>query len=160
MSKIRAIGKCQLYKNRSGCRNHGCLRLILIDTEYASMTGTILFMASIYPGILVILNTVIPIEALQCKDNYNKARYLYLECKNVEKALQQHMQDTVEDKYIAALVYEFTNLITDDIPIVLDYLFYNFRKVSSKEVEKKEAEILAITQNPSDPIILITRPLE
>ena len=70
------------------------------------------------------------------------------------------MQDIVEDKYIAALVDEFTNLITDDIPTVLDYLFQNFGKVRSEEVEEKEAKIVAITQNPSDSIILITRPLE
>ena len=70
------------------------------------------------------------------------------------------MQDAVEDKYIAALVDEFTNLITNGIPTVLDYLFYNFGKVSSEEVEEKEAEIMAITWNLSNSIILMTRSLE
>ena len=70
------------------------------------------------------------------------------------------METICEEKYTAALVDEFTNLITDNIPTVLEYLFYNYGKVSSEEVSEKEAEIMAITWNPSDPIILITRPLE
>ena len=55
------------------------------------------------------------------------------------------MQDALEDKYTTALVDEFTNLIIDNIPTVLDYLFYNYGKVSSKEVEEKEFEIIAMT---------------
>ena len=70
------------------------------------------------------------------------------------------MQNALEDKYTIALVDKFTKLITDNISIVLDYLFYNFGKVSSKEVKEKEFEIMAMTWNPSNPIILITRLLE
>jgi len=61
---------------------------------------------------------------------------------------------------MAALVDPYTNLITNNILIVLDYLFYNFGTVSLKEVLEKESKIMLMTWNPSDPIVLITRPLE
>ena len=158
--------KLELQANASsvetdlGGGNHGYLGLVLTDEEYATITGTQPFVAPEYPAPLVIPPTATAIEALQLKDAHAEEKRLYLECKNVEKALQRHIQDSMEDKYTAALVDEFTNLITDDIPTVLDYLFYNYGKVSSEEVREKEAEIMAIAWNPSDPIILITRPLE
>ena len=53
---------------------------------------------------------------------------------NTEKALLRCIQDVLEDKYTKALADEYTNLITDNIPAVLEYLFCNYRKVSSEEV--------------------------
>ena len=47
-----------------------------------------------------------------------EAKRKYTECKNVEKALQHHIQDAIEDIYIESLVDEYTGLITDDIPTV------------------------------------------
>lgn len=69
---------------------------------------------------------------------------LYLECENVEKALLQHAQDSLEDKYVAAITDECANLITIDTPAALEYLFYAFGKVTSEEVAQKEAEIMTI----------------
>ena len=46
----------------------------------------------------------IPIEALELKDRHQDAKKLYLECKNMEKALLRHIQDAIEDKYIESLV--------------------------------------------------------
>ena len=45
-----------------------------------------------------------------------------------------HIQDELEDKCIENMIDEYTNLISDDIPTVLDYLLENFGKVSSEEV--------------------------
>ena len=67
---------------------------------------------------------------------------MYLEYKNVEKALLRHIQDAIEDKYIKLLVDKYTNLLTSDIPTILEYLFYNYRKVKSKEVAQKESEVM------------------
>ena len=46
------------------------------------------------------------------------------------------------------------------MPTVLEYLFCNFSQVSLEEAQEKEAEIMAMSWNPSDPIGLITRPLQ
>ena len=133
---------------------------MLTDAEYATISDAEPFAAPAYPGPLVIPNTATATQVLQLKDEHAEKKRICLECKNAEKALQRHMQDSMEDKHTAALVDKFTNLITDDMPTALDYLFYNYGKVSSEEVSEKEAEIMAISWNPSDPIILITRPLE
>jgi len=78
----------------------------------------------------------------------------------VEKALLWHIQDTVEDKYIESLVDEYTNLLTGDVPSILDYLFYNYGKVRSEEVTQKDNEVMTMTWQLTDPIILLIRLIE
>ena len=50
---------------------------------------------------------------------------LYIEYKNVEKALIRHAQNTLENKYIELLINDDTGLIEDDLPTVLAYLDTN-----------------------------------
>ena len=133
---------------------------MLTNEEYASILDTAPFAPPNYPGPLVIPATATPIEALELKDRHQEAKRLYLECKNVEKALQRHIQDAIEEKYIEALVNEYTNLLDDDIPTILQYLFYNYGKVRSDEVAQKEAEVMSLTWQPNEPMVLLTRPLE
>ena len=52
----------------------------------------------------------------------------------------RHIQEAIEDKYIESLVHEYTNLLIDDIPTTIKYLFYNYSKVRSEKVAQKEAE--------------------
>ena len=47
-----------------------------------------------------------------------------------------------------------------DIPTALEYLLYNFGKVTSEEVLQKETEVISMIWQLSDLIILLTRPLE
>ena len=46
------------------------------------------------------------------------------------------------------------------MPTVLEHLFYNYGKVSSEEAAQKESDVMSMTWLPSDPLILIIRPLE
>ena len=78
----------------------------------------------------------------------------------MEKAVLRHIQDAVEDKYIESLVDEYTNLLIGDVPLILDYLFYNYGKVRSEEVTQKDNEVMTMTWQPTDPIVLLTRPIE
>ena len=128
--------------------------------EYGSIPNTQPFIAPNYPPPLVIPLTSIPIQALELKGQYQEAKRLYLEYKNVEKALLQYIQDTVEDKYIESLVNEYTNLLTGDVPTILEYLFYNYGKVHSEEVSQKEIEVMSMTWQPNDYIVLLIRSLE
>ena len=98
-----------------GGSNHGYLGLVLTDKEYNSIPNIASFVPPHYPAPLVIPPTATAIEALQMKEQHNEQKRLYLECKNIEKALLQHAQDALEDKYIAALIDNYTNLITTDI---------------------------------------------
>ena len=81
--------------------------------------------------------------------------------KNVEKELQQHVQDAIEDKYLKSLIDEDTQLINRDIPTVLTHLFNIYGKIPLEEVKQKEAKIRPMVYNPMDPLILfIYNPIE
>ena len=68
----------------------------------------------------------------------------------------RYIQEAIEDKYIESLVDEDINLLTDDIPTTIKYLFYNYGKVQSEKVAQKEVEVMSITRQPSDLIVLLT----
>ena len=55
---------------------------------------------------------------------------------------------------------QHANLITNDVPTVLEHVFYNHGKVSSEEVAQRESEVMSMTWIPSDPLIVLLRPLE
>ena len=98
-----------------------------------------------YPLLLLIPTTSTQIQAIELKEQYNKGKRLYLEYKNIEKALLRHIQDAIEDKYIKVLVDEYTNLLIGDVPAILEYLDYNYGKVRSEEVTDKDNEIMIMT---------------
>ena len=85
---------------------------------------------------------------------------MHLECENAEKALLRHIQDAIEEKYLESLVDDYTNLLNSDVPEILTYLFHNYGKVRLEEVAQKEAEVMTMSWQPTDPIVLLTRPLE
>ena len=71
------------------------------------------------------------------RDQHQEQKRAYLECKNIEKTLQRHIQDAIEDKYLESLINEDTQLIQEDIPVVLAYLFEIYGKIPSKESNRK-----------------------
>ena len=143
--------KLELQANASsvetdlGGGNHGYLGLVLTDQEYATIPNTQPFAAPNYPPPLLIPATSTQIQAIELKEQHNEGKRLYLEYKNVEKALLHYIQDAIEDKYIEALVDEYTNLLTGDVPAILEYLDYNYSKVRSKEVIAKDNEVMTMT---------------
>ena len=62
----------------------------------------------------------------------------------MEKVLLHCTQDAIEDKYIESLVDKYTNLLTDDIPTTMQYLFYNYGKVRSEEVSQKDSKVISM----------------
>ena len=143
-----------------GGGDHGYLGLVLDDADYASVPGTVPFVPPGYPPVLVIPAGATAVEALQLQEDHHEAKRAYLECKNVEKALLRFIQDALEDRFIEGLLDEYTGLITMDIPDVLTYLFDTYGSVTSDEVDAKQEEIMKTPWQPTDPLVLITRPLE
>ena len=114
-----------------GGGDHGYLGLVKTDEEHASTPGTQPFVATNYPNPLAIPANTSAIAALQLREEHVDAKRTWRECKDVEKALLRHVQDALEDKCTEAIVDEHTNLLNDDVPTVMKYLFYNYGKVSS-----------------------------
>ena len=142
-----------------GGGDHGYLGLILTDVEYALVSDDA-FVAPNYPDPLTIPAGTDPVAALTIRERYKEDKKAYYECKNVEKSLQRHVQDAIEDKYLDMLIDEDTQLINEDIPTVLTYLFDLYGKIPSEEVKQKETEIRAMIYNPADPLILLYNPIE
>ena len=74
-------------------------------------------------------------QALNDRERHKEEKQAYYKCKNFKKALQRHIQEAIEDKYLKLLVNDNTQLIQEDIPDVLDYLFDLYGKVPSEEVK-------------------------
>lgn len=74
-----------------GGGDHGYLGLVLSDEKHASIPGVQPFVAPTYPHPLNIPADDTAIQALELKDVHNESKRICLECKNVEKALLQHM---------------------------------------------------------------------
>ena len=141
--------------------DHGYLGLVLSATEYANIClPPPPFIPPAYPGPLNILPGTTQVQALNLREQHNEAKRLYYECKNVEKALQRHIQDAMEPKYLESLIDEDTQLITEDIPFVLEYLFDTYGKIPSEEVKEKEAELRAMPFHPADPMVLLYNAVE
>ena len=142
-----------------GGGDHGYLGLVLTDGEYATVSATA-FNAPAFPAPLAIPTGTDQVTALNLREVHKDSKRAYYECKNVEKALQRHVQDAIEDKYLESLIDEDTQLINADIPDVLKYLFETYGKVPSEEVKQKEIEIRAMSFHPADPMILLYNAVE
>lgn len=144
-----------------GGGDHGYLGLVLTDSEYARILPTPTpFLPPHFPEALVVPVGTDAVQALTLREAYKDQKKSYYECKNVEKALQRHIQDAIEDKYLDSLVNEDTQLLQEDVPTVLEYLFDTYGKIPSEEVKQKEADIRALTFQPADPMILLFNPIE
>ena len=101
--------------------------------------------APIRPQLSFSLTAATPLKALELKKAYNNQKSLHLQHKNVEKTLLCFIQDAIEDKCMASLVDECTNLFRDDVPTMIEYLNYNYSKVRYEEVAQKEEEVMSLT---------------
>ena len=143
-----------------GGGDHGYLGLVLTDEEYAKVAPNHPFVPPEFPGPLVIPPRTDIVDAMNMRETHKRDTALYRECREVEKALMRHITTAVESKYIDFLKNEYTDLIEDDIPTVLEFLFSNYGKVPTRSVKEKETEVLTTPFVPSDPMVTIYRPIE
>ena len=143
-----------------GGGDHGYLGLVLTDEEYLRVAPNTPFVAPEFPCSLLIPANTDMVTAMNLREAHKRDTNLYRECREVEKALLRHITAAVESKYIDSLKNEDTDLVEDDIPTVLEYLFSSYGKVPTREVKEKEVEVLATPFVPSDPMVTIYRPIE
>ena len=143
-----------------GGGDHGYLGLILNEVEYTRVAPQTPFLAPDFPGELLIPRGTDPVDALNIREKHKRDMGIYRECREVERALLRHITTAVESKYIDSLKNDDTDLIEEDIPAVLSYLFSNYGKVPTRVVKEKEQEVLTTPFVPSDPMITIYRPIE
>ena len=143
-----------------GGGDHGYLGLILTEEEYTRIAPDDPFVAPEFPGTLVIPRGTDTIDAMNIRETHKQNMSAYRECREVERSLIRHITIALEPKYIDFLKNQDTDLIEDDIPTVLQYLFENYGKVPTRLVKEKEQEVLTTPFVPSDPMVTIFRPIE
>ena len=143
-----------------GGGDHGYLGLVLTDDEYKKIVPNHQFKAPSFPGALNIPSSTDPVVALGLRANHQESIRVYRECRAVEKALTRHIQGAIEPEYLDSLVNDETQLIEDDIPTVLKFLDNRYGNVDPDSVKAKEAEVLAVQFNPTDPLATVTKPIE
>ena len=142
-----------------GGGDHGYLGLVITDAKYTTVTATPIVPPT-YPATLTITAVTDQVQALNLWEIHKDTKNAYYECKNIKKALQRHVQDAIEDKYLKSLVNEDTQLIQDDIPTVLQILSSAYGKVPSEEVKQNETDLRITAFNPADPMIILYNPIE
>ena len=146
-----------------GGGNHGYLGLVLSDVEYLALPGVgagNTFQAPVYPAALVIPATSTAIRAMELKEAHRDAIRNYRQCQHVEKALLNHLQKSLESKYLDAFMDDDTALLNADIPDILAHLFLRYGQVTGEEVKAMEAKVMKTVFAPADPLVLIWNPIE
>ena len=102
---------------------HGYLGVYLSDVDYARIIPqSTPFAVPAWLGTRKIDLEDTAVEAVYAKEAHYKEARLCRELKNMEKALQRRIQNTLELKYIEPLLNKNMGLIKDDLPTVLQYL--------------------------------------
>ena len=146
-----------------GGGNHGYLGLVLSDVEYLALPGVgagNTFRAPAYPAALVIPATSTAIRAMELKEAHRDAIRNYRQCQHVEKALLNHLQKSLESKYLDAFMDDDTALLNADIPDILAHLFLRYGQVTGEEVKAMEEKVMKTVFAPADPLVLIWNPIE
>ena len=99
--------------------DHGYLGLILAETEYESVTPQSAFTTPEFPGELSIPRGTDTVDTLNIREIHKRDMGTYREYREVERVLLRHITTAVEAKYIDFLKNDDTDLIEEDIPIVL-----------------------------------------
>ena len=102
-----------------GGGDHGFLGLVLTEAEYERVAPGHPFTAPDFPGTLTIPRGTDTVDAMNLREQHKQDIRLYRECREVERALLRHVTTAVESKYIDFLKNDDTDLIEEDIPIVL-----------------------------------------
>ena len=76
------------------------------------------------------------------------------------KSTYRHITTAIEPRYVDFLKNHDTDLMEEDIPTVLKYLFDNYGKVPTRTVKEKEQEVLSTPFVPSDSMVTIFRSIE
>ena len=97
-----------------GGANHGYLGLLIFDAAYALISNQP-FVRPVYPGILVIPVGTPAHMSTTLREQHREALRLFMECKNVEKALQQQLTEAIDPVYLNALRDANTNAINPSI---------------------------------------------
>ena len=134
-----------------GGGKHGHLGLVVTDTVYAAIVGTVPFTRPSLPT-LTIGESDTQYVLAEKRHVFMVNMQLFREVNAVERAIIQQIVTAIDEIYLEALYDPITNSISITIPKILSFLFDTYGMVSPKDLSKMKIKIEGMTYDASDPI--------
>ena len=126
-----------VYTNRGGGA-HGYLALVISPTSYASITGTVPFIAPVHPGPLTIPAGTSVNDRAILQHNYQESVREHREYIDVLNALKKQLFQSMDKKFLTKHINKQTSTIQDAIPDVLQALYKRFAPITSRTLREAE----------------------
>ena len=132
-----------------GGRLFGYLGIVLRDVTYNTIPNTLPFIQSTHPGPCIPLGArLTQVEIIQEKARHEEVLRLFDEFNHVESILRTQLIEAVPVIYLEPLRDETSNMISNSILDIIDYLQNNYRKLTVEEVNDREYALKNTVFNP------------
>ena len=149
--------KDQLKSNATSVTSHlggganGHLGLILTNAEYARITLA-RYNEPQFPVLTIPVPATGPVIS-QANREFVEAMRTYREVIDIKKSLVKQIVAAVDPVYLRTLRNDDTHSITYAIPLILEYLFHRYGKVTPDKLSTKEIEVRSFVYNLRDPLV-------
>ena len=124
----------------------GYLALVLTDDTYNTIPNSSPFIRPTNPGPFIVQPagaatrnqpTISAAVVTQQKATWDEKMRLYNECQAVEQALRQQLIEAVEPEFLAVLRNQYTEMVQDPIPTILEHLRNTYGMITDEELSDK-----------------------
>ena len=91
-------------------------------------------------------------EVATQKATHDDAVRKYYECQAVEQALRTQIIEAIDAEYLDALRNVNTDMISDSIPTIFEFLQSNYGRITEEELVQKEEDLRNYDYNPQQPV--------
>ena len=76
----------------------------------------------------------------------------YYKCQAVEQALRTQIIEAIDPEYLGALCHVDTDMLTESIPNIFEFLQTNYSRITKEELVQKEEDLHNYDYNPQTPV--------
>ena len=134
----------------------GYLGLTLTDAAYTAIPNAVTFLRPTHPGSFVPSGPrITQVEIIQEKAVHEECLRLYNECNRVESTLRTQLIEAIPPIYLEPLRDFDTDMISESIPDIIEYLQRNHCQLTVEELNERETVLKNTSVNPEDPVDII-----
>ena len=139
-----------------GGGRHGYLALVLKTAAYLAVPNTQAFMRPVHPGTFTPSNIrLTQVEVIQEKAAHEEMIRQYTECNGVEDSLKNQLVQAIPSVYFDAIRDPDTDMISTDIPGMVEFLQKNYCRLTPEQVNAREDTLKNSVHDPEDPVDLV-----
>jgi hypothetical protein len=133
----------------------GHLGLTLSDARYATLAATIPWISPVNPGAFTPAAAGTITQRAAAKETWLENKADFDLCQATEKALIAQVVASIDPIYLRALLNRTTGQYSNDIRTVFEHLFTTYGKITPQQVKAKEAAILGMHYDISQPVDIV-----